>query len=127
MTGDDVNDAKKGARYVKGGIWAADNLHPVDQVNVNGEVRSYEGLIVDIVIDPVTIHQQQDARVVVAGATKSTYPHIVIASIVSYIKSGHVTKDVCDVAVPVSFNLIYSDNCDGGGGGADLLLILGRA
>src|SRR6185369_2142116 len=121
--GDDVDGPEKGAGAVEGGTWPADHLDPLNQVDIEGEVGPYRRLVVDVVVEPVAVDEQQHAAVVVAGAAEPPDSQVLIVAVVDYGKAPDTAEDVGEGAVTVLFDVVGGDDADRRRGVRHLLVV----
>src|ERR1700721_2493949 len=88
--GHDVDDPQECTGHVKRRVRTPNHLHPVDQIDVNWEVRPGRRLVIHVVVDAVAIHQQQESAVVGAGTAETTNPNVAVVAVVTYVEARHV-------------------------------------
>src|SRR5260221_13989274 len=62
--GDDIDRAEKGVGAVERRSRASNDFYSIDQIDIERRFRADGSLIINIIIEPLTIHGQKDARVV---------------------------------------------------------------
>src|SRR6266852_7260357 len=127
LAGDNVHHRKEGIAAVEGRTGAADDFHTLNKVHVHGKFRPQHGLFVNIVVNAVTVHQQQNAIVVVSQPLEAAHSQVAIVAVVGDVEAAHTAQDVGQSAVTVLLDLVCSDYRYRRGGFADALHVLGRA
>jgi hypothetical protein len=89
---------------------APDHLDPADEVDVEDEVRPDPDGVVDIVIDPVAIDQDEETAVVVTRAAEPPESNIGVVPVIRDVKSPHAPQDVCEGSISVFPDLVGSDD-----------------
>ena len=121
--GDHVHDREEGVGAVDGGGGAADDLHPVNGVHGDDRFGADAGLIVDIVVDPVSVLEQEDAGVVISGTPEPPDADIAVVAVVGGEEPADAAQDIGEGAVAVTLDLLGADDGDGGGGFGGLLFV----
>ena len=110
---DDVDHAKESVGPVHRRARPGDKLHPLDQVQIYREVGANAGLVVDVVVEPHPVDQQQHARVVVARRGKAPGAEVVVGAVVRHIQPAHAGQHLCQRAVAKKTDVLGSDHADG--------------
>src|SRR3989442_13699727 len=121
LAGNHIYDRKEGSGPVQRRTGTADLFHSFNQVHVQREICSQHGLFVNIVVDSVTIDQQENTAVVSFGSVYTPPSRISKVAVVSNIETAHATQNVSKGAVTVFLDLVSGDYCDRGGSVGDLL------
>ena len=99
---DHVDDGEERARPVERRGRPADDFDAIEHRHVDAEVGADRRLIVHIVVDAVAVDEQQDARVVVAGARESADADVAVVAVVRDVEPADRAQDVGERPVPVS-------------------------
>src|SRR5512146_152317 len=91
---DHVDYGEKGVGTVKGRNGTADDLYPVNEINIEDELCSQVGPIVHVVIQAVPIHEQQNAGVVISRPIETAYTHVAVVAVVSNVEAAHAAQYV---------------------------------
>ena len=65
---------------------AEPEVHPLDQVEIDGKVRADGRLVVEVVVETHAIDQQKHAGVVVARGGKAAHPEVVVRTVVRHVE-----------------------------------------
>src|SRR5262249_7271345 len=122
--GDDINRAEKGVGAIEGGARTSNDFYSIDQINIERRFRADGSLIINVIIQPVTINQQQDARVVVPWPIETAHTNIIIVAVRGDIDAVDALKDVRQGAISIFLDFISSDDGNGRRSLSDLLSIL---
>src|ERR1041385_5934858 len=79
LPGNHVDDTEKGVITVEHRTRAANDFNPIDQVNIEDERRFNKRAIRQVVIDAVTINQQQHSAIKIAQADTSGSQKCIVA------------------------------------------------
>ena len=124
---DDVDHAEERVVAVKRGAGTADDLHPLDHVHINQPLRAAEGRIVDRFVGAMTVHRDQDSSTVIPGPAHPAHPDVGVNAVGSDIEAADVAQDIVQRPVAALFDLVGSNNGNGGWSLRDFLLMLGSA
>jgi len=113
---DDVEHAEKGIRAINGRTRAGHEFHALDQVDVDGEIRAHRRLVVQVVVEPHAIDQQQHPGVVVPGRGKAAHAQVVVGPVVGHIQSAHAGQNLGQVAVVEGADVLGGHDADRGRG-----------
>jgi hypothetical protein len=75
-----VDDREERTVAMKGGRWPADDFDPLEHRRVQAELRADLRLSVHVVVDTMSVHQQQNATVVVAKFGKPPSAQIAVVA-----------------------------------------------
>src|SRR5579864_3409557 len=107
---DYVDNGQKGARTIQRGTGSANNLDSLDQVNVEWELGPDLGKIVNVVIETVSVEQQQDLIVVPTWAREPAYANIAVVAIIGNLESTNAAQCICQRPVAELTNLLGSNH-----------------
>jgi hypothetical protein len=124
--GGDADHAEKGVVAVerRGGA-GRQELDPFDQIHVHDEIGVHRRHIVNVVVDPIAIYQEQQMIVVIAGTAKPAHAHAAVAAIVAQVNAGEAPQDVGQGSVALGFDVLGRDHRHRRGCFAGLLPELG--
>jgi len=108
--GDDVEDREERIAAIEGRDWPANNFDPLDQIDVDRELRPEHGFIVNIVVEPMSVDQQQDSGVEVAWPRKSPHPQAAVVAVIGDEETTHRLQNVGQCAVSILLDLIGGDH-----------------
>src|SRR5579872_884930 len=125
--GNDVDDRKKSVGAVQGGTGPANNLHPLDYVDIHQEFISHHGLAENVIVNAVSVNQHQNPAVPVPQTPKAAHAHESVIAVISDIEAGHTAQNVAQVAVTKLLDLVPCDHRDRSRRIAGALHVLGGA
>jgi hypothetical protein len=99
--GDDIDHGKKRVAAVEGGHRAATDLNAFNEIDVNREFGPDHGFVIDVVVEPMPVHKQQDSRVVVPGAREAPNTQTAIVSVIGDKESSSRPQNIGQSSVPV--------------------------
>ena len=91
--GDDVDDPEKRVGAIQCGPWAFDDFHAIDQIDVNRHFSAGSAFIIDGIVEPVIVDQQQDAGGIIAWPVEAADPQVAIVAVVAGKQAGHAIED----------------------------------
>ena len=97
MPGNDIDHGKQSVAAIEGRGGTTNDFDPLNQVNINGELGPKHGFVVDVVIKPVSIDQQEDSGVEVARTGEASYSEISVVPVVGDKKAANGLEDVGQV------------------------------
>ena len=123
-TSHEVDDGVEGVGAVQRRGGAPDDLDALHRAQIDGRFRAEVGGVGDVVVEPVTIHQEKDSGVIVAGEGEAADSDVGVVAIVTREEPRDRVQGLAEGAVPVSLDLIAADDADRGGCLAWILLEL---
>ena len=91
---DDVDHPEKGTAAVHGGPGPADNLHPLDEVNVHDRAALDERAFGQAVVDALAVHEEEQPRVVVTRPAEPTGAEVGVVPVVGNVEPADAPEDV---------------------------------
>src|SRR6266851_9248514 len=72
-------------------------------------------MTVNVVVDAVAVHQQQNAAIPVSQAPETTDSHVAVEPVGGDVETAHTPQNVSQRPVAIFLDLVRRDDCDGGG------------
>src|SRR6185437_12147911 len=122
----DIDNAEKGVVAVEHRARAANDFHAVDQVEIQDESGVDERAVVQVVIDAMAVHQEQNAAVEIAEVHAARAEKLIVA-VVGNVKALDTFEQIAERPPAVTLDLIGGDDGGGGWGFGGFLCELRRA
>jgi hypothetical protein len=123
---DDVDHGEERIAAVERRAGAADHLDVVDGLEIDSELGSEVGRLVDVVVVDVPVDEQQDAVVVVAGSEEAADADVAVVAIVAPVEPADRAERLGERAVAEAADLLARDDGDRRRRFASRLNVLGR-
>src|SRR4030067_1872343 len=90
----DINNPKKGIGAVERRTRTANNLYPVNEVNIKDKTRINGCRIIDIIICSMPVHKKKHPCIIITRPAEPPDSNIVIYPIIADIKAPDAPQDV---------------------------------
>jgi hypothetical protein len=107
---DDVDHAKQRIAAVDRRAGSAYDLDPFDQIDIDQLLATDVGRVVNGVVGPLAVDQQQHARVVVLRSGEAARPDIVVGTVAMDVKAWHAADRFGHGAPPVLLDVFAADD-----------------
>src|SRR5581483_2533547 len=98
------------------GNGAADYLHALDEVNIQRELGPSHGLVVNVVVEAMSVDQQENTSIEIPRPIQAAYADKTVVTVIRHIESTDGSEDVGEGSIPVLLDLISRNYRDRGRG-----------
>src|ERR1039458_74057 len=105
VPGNDIDCGKKRVTAKERRSRSANNLYPLNHLDIDRKLGSNHCFVVDVVIQSMTVDKQQDSRVVISRPGESPDPATAVVPVVGYIEAANGSENIGKGAVTVFLNL----------------------
>jgi hypothetical protein len=118
---------KKAFGPIEGRARAANELDPIDELDVERELGADVRLVVDGIVHAMPVDQDQDSRVVVAGTLEAADADVAVVAIVRHVEARGGPDNLGEGPIAVERDIARGHDRYGRGRVGDLLQELRRA